>query len=44
MHEAIKAISFLARHKGQPSGKPVSNCGLSKRTIALKNWAFDPNK
>lgn len=42
--EAKKAISFLARHKGQPSGKPVSNCNLSKRSIALMNWAFDPNK
>lgn len=41
---AIKTLSFLARHKGQPSGKPVKNCNLSKRTIALMNWAYNPNQ
>lgn len=44
-HEAKKAISFLARHKGQPSGKFASkSCNLSKRSIALMNWAYNPNK
>lgn len=42
--DAKKAISFLKRHKGQPSGKLVKGCSLSKRTIALMNWAYNPNK
>lgn len=41
---AKKTISFIARHKNQPSGKPVRGCNISKRTIALKNWAYNPNK
>lgn len=44
VREAKKAISFLARHKGQPSGKLVKDCNISKRTIALMNWAYNPNK
>jgi len=44
IQEAKKAISFLRRHKRQPSGDIVKGCGVSKRTIALKNWAYDPNK
>lgn len=43
MSWAKRTISFIARNKGQPSGRPVCN-RLSKRTIALKNWAYDPNK
>lgn len=42
--DAKKAISFLARHKGQPSGKLITDCNLSKRSIALMNWAYNPNK
>ena len=41
--EAKKTISFLARMKKVKSGKPVCN-NESKRDIALKNWAYDPNK
>lgn len=42
---AKKTISFIARHKSQPSGKPVSkDCPYSRRTIALRNWAYDPLK
>jgi hypothetical protein len=44
VREAKKVISFEARHSKAPAGKVVSNCGVSKRTIARKNWAVDPNK
>jgi hypothetical protein len=43
-NQAKKMLSFEARHKNQPSGKIVKGCGVSKRTIARKNWAVDPNK
>ena len=42
--EALKQISFEKRHRVGKAGKPVKGCRLSKRTIARKNWAFDPNK
>jgi len=42
--EAKKAISFIKRHSVAKKGKEVKGCGVSKRTIALKNWAYDPNK
>lgn len=42
--EAIKQIGFEKRHREGKAGKPVKVCGLSKKTIARKNWAFDPNK
>jgi len=42
--EALKQISFEKRHRKGKAGKEVSGCGISKRTIARKNWAFDPNK
>lgn len=44
LKDAKRTISFIARHKNQPAGKEVKDCGISKRTIALKNWGFDPNK
>ena len=42
--EAKKMLSFEARHSQQPAGDEVKGCGVSKRTIARKNWAVDPNK
>lgn len=40
--DAKRTISFIARHKNQPSGNPIKDCGISKRTIALRNWAYNP--
>lgn len=42
--EANKAISFNARMSKVKAGDIVKGCGVSKRTISLKNWALDPNK
>lgn len=42
--EAKKQISFEKRHRKGKAGKKVKECNISKRTIARKNWAFDPNK
>lgn len=42
--DAKKTISFIARMRKVPAGNPVKGCGISKRTISLKNWAYDPNK
>jgi len=42
--DAKRTISFIARHKNQPSGPEVPGCGISRRTIALMNWAYNPNK
>jgi len=42
--EARKQISFEKRHREGKAGKPVKGCGISKRTIARKNWGYDPNK
>ena len=44
INEAKKKISFEKRHSNAPAGREVSGCGVSKRTIARKNWGFDPNK
>jgi len=44
IQEAKKQISFEKRHRKGKAGNPVKGCGISKRTIARKNWAFDPNK
>ncbi|MFW5794703.1 MAG: hypothetical protein ACOCV1_04385 [Bacillota bacterium] len=44
INEAKKMISFERRHSKAPAGKEVPGCGISKRTIARKNWAVDPNK
>lgn len=44
IREAKKQISFEKRHRKGKAGKEVKGCGISKRTIARKNWAFDPNK
>lgn len=43
-HEARKMLSFEARHSAGSAGKEVKGCGISKRSIARKNWAVDPNK
>jgi len=42
--EAKKMLAFEARHSKGKAGKEVKGCGVSKRTIARKNWAVDPNK
>lgn len=44
VEDAKRTISFINRMKGVEAGKPVEGCGVSKKTIALKNWGFDPNK
>lgn len=44
VQDAEKTLRFLSRHKYQPKGEEVPECGVSKRTIALMNWAFNPNK
>ena len=42
---ANKTISFIKRFKNIKTGKPLSkNCPYSKKTLNLKNRAFDPNK
>lgn len=42
---AKKTISFNARMKEVEAGAFRSkHCRLSRRTISLKNWAFDPNR
>lgn len=40
---ALRTIGFNKRMRAVKAGKPVID-GLSKRTISLKNWAWDPNK
>lgn len=42
--EAKKTISFNRRMKKVKAGKKVKGCNESKRTISLKNWAYDQNK
>lgn len=42
--EALKTISFNSRMRKVPAGERVDGCNLSKRSISLMNWAFDPNK
>lgn len=40
---ANRTISFIKRMKKVKAGKPVSrDCQLSRRTIALRNWAYNP--
>lgn len=43
MEEANKTISFIARMKKQPAGART-RFGMSKRTISLMNWGFNPYK
>ena len=40
--EAGKVVSFIARMKGNAAGPPVPGCGMSKKTISLLNWGYDP--
>lgn len=42
--EAKEVISFVSRMKEVDAGDPVEGCGMSKRTISLLNWGFDPRK
>lgn len=39
---AKKTISYVARAKMIPAGKPASRSCPSKATIALRNWAYNP--
>lgn len=42
---ANKTIAFISRMKKVSGGRIISSdCPYSKKTISLKNWAFDPNK
>lgn len=38
---AKKTISYLARAKKIKSRNYIKECGRTKNSIALKNWAFD---
>jgi oligoribonuclease NrnB/cAMP/cGMP phosphodiesterase (DHH superfamily) len=43
IRDAKKTIAFISRMQQVADGDPVSeDCPYSKRTIALRNWAFDP--
>lgn len=41
---ANRTISFVSRMKGNDSGEPAADGCPSKKTISLKNWAYDPGK
>jgi len=41
---ANKTIAFISRMKKVKPGKIIKGCGLSKRDISLKNWAYNPKK
>lgn len=41
---ANRTISFVNRMKGNDAGEPAEDGCPSKKTISLKNWAFDPGK
>jgi hypothetical protein len=41
---ANRTISFVNRMKGNDAGEPAADGCPSKKTISLKNWAFDPGK
>lgn len=42
--DAKKVVSFIRRMRKVDAGKLVKGCRLSKRTISLKNWRYNPNK
>jgi len=42
--EAQQAISFLSRMKGNESGEPVGDTGISKRDFSLYGWGYDPDQ
>jgi hypothetical protein len=42
--DAKKTIAFVARMKKVKAGKKIKGCGMSKRTISLLNWSYDPRK
>jgi hypothetical protein len=44
MADAKKTIAFVARMKKVKAGKKIEGCGMSKRTISLLNWSYDPRK
>ena len=41
---AGQTIAFVNRMKDGEQGEVIEECGISKRDISLKNWAFDPKK
>lgn len=44
MNEAKKAVSYLRRAKEIKSDNIVKGCGMTRNSIALKNWAYDDSK
>lgn len=42
--DAMRTVSFNARMGGMPSGRPAAKGCPSKRDIALRRWAKDPDK
>lgn len=41
---AGQTIAFVNRMKNGEQGEDVADCGMSKRDISLKNWAYDVDK
>lgn len=41
---AGQTIAFVNRMKDGEQGEVIEECGISKRDISLKNWAYDPKK
>ena len=41
---AGQTIAFINRMKNGEQGEDVADCGMSKRDISLKNWAYDVDK
>jgi hypothetical protein len=44
VEDAKRTIGFVTRMRGAAAGQPAPGSTLSKRTISLMNWAFDPAK
>lgn len=42
--DAKRTIAFNRRMKGVKAGKPAAEGCPSKKTISLKNWAYDPGR
>ena len=43
VRDAKRTLRFLSRHKKQSRGNEISeDCPFSKRTVALRNWGYDP--
>lgn len=44
VEDAKRTINFINRMRGSEAGDEIKGCGVSKKTISLKNWAYNPNK